>query len=253
LPPPFDSAFRLAADEFCAEVRDIATPTEVLAALNRVSGYCGMTVFSCWAIPAHAADVDHWRVGQTVFYGPDFKIPRQYVEEYTSLTARYGVSALISLSREAAYAFTLTEAMRALKLTGKQDWIFDLMRRFGARDGLYCPYRNSMLFYSSPVVLSLHPTARGGLFKAGGAAVGRIGELVKRPVNKRKKPILSPRELEVLRLRTYKSPTEIAEQMKISVNTVNAHLKRTYGKLGVYDGMAAVAKAFRLALLRVDE
>ena len=76
---------------------------------------------------------------------------------------------------------------------------------------------------------------------------------MKRPVNNRKKPILSPRELEVLRLRTYKSPTEIAQQMKISVNTVNAHLKRIYRKLGVDDGMAAVAKAFRLGLLRVDE
>ena len=61
---------------------------------------------------------------------------------------------------------------------------------------------------------------------------------------------LSERELDVLRLMAaglkYK---EIAEQLYISVNTVNYHVKNLYGKLGVRNRTGAIARARALELL----
>ena len=255
--PQNSLAFEFSSVQFCLDVQDRRTPSEVLEALDPIGGYRGVRVFSCWMIPPRSTDVDFWQVGQTIFYGSSFKEWPQYLEEYTSSMMRFGPSALNIYARRAGYAFTVTEAMRDLRLTGEQHWIFNLLRRFGVRDGLFCPYRNWMVFYSSPAVLSLRPKARGLLFMAGGAAVGRMGELVKRPTSsKSSKPLLGERQLQILRLASYdKQPKEIAEHMQISVNTVNHHLKRIYRKLGVHTLAGAVAKAFRSRppLLRADE
>jgi LuxR family maltose regulon positive regulatory protein len=61
---------------------------------------------------------------------------------------------------------------------------------------------------------------------------------------------LSPGEVRVLRyLPTNLSRPEIAEQLSISLNTVNTHLRRVYAKLGAEDRSAAVHRARELRLL----
>jgi LuxR family maltose regulon positive regulatory protein len=61
---------------------------------------------------------------------------------------------------------------------------------------------------------------------------------------------LSDRELDVLHLLAeHKANQEIAQTLVISVNTVKTHLKNIYGKLGVRNRQAAVAKARELDLL----
>jgi len=61
---------------------------------------------------------------------------------------------------------------------------------------------------------------------------------------------LSPGELRVLRyLPTNLSRPEIAGQLSVSPNTVNAHLRRIYAKLGVSDRSSAVRRARELRLL----
>jgi LuxR family maltose regulon positive regulatory protein len=61
---------------------------------------------------------------------------------------------------------------------------------------------------------------------------------------------LSPGELRVLRyLPTNLSRPEIAGQLSVSPNTVNAHLRSIYAKLGVRDRSAAVQRARDLRLL----
>ena len=61
---------------------------------------------------------------------------------------------------------------------------------------------------------------------------------------------LSPGELRVLRyLPTNLSRPEIAGQLSVSPNTVNAHIRSIYAKLGVRDRSSAVRRARELRLL----
>jgi LuxR family maltose regulon positive regulatory protein len=61
---------------------------------------------------------------------------------------------------------------------------------------------------------------------------------------------LSPTELRVLRfLPTNLTRPEIAEQLAVSVNTVNTHIRRIYTKLGTTDRSAAVQRGRELRLL----
>ena len=61
---------------------------------------------------------------------------------------------------------------------------------------------------------------------------------------------LSPGELRVLRyLPTNLSRPEIAGQLSVSPNTVNAHIRSIYAKLQVSDRSSAVRRARELRLL----
>jgi LuxR family transcriptional regulator, maltose regulon positive regulatory protein len=61
---------------------------------------------------------------------------------------------------------------------------------------------------------------------------------------------LSPSELRVLRyLPTNLSRPEIADELSVSLNTVNTHLRRVFAKLGADDRSAAVHRARELRLL----
>jgi LuxR family maltose regulon positive regulatory protein len=61
---------------------------------------------------------------------------------------------------------------------------------------------------------------------------------------------LSPGELRVLRyLPTNLSRPEIAGELSVSPNTVNAHIRSIYAKLGVRDRSSAVRRARELRLL----
>jgi DNA-binding CsgD family transcriptional regulator len=62
--------------------------------------------------------------------------------------------------------------------------------------------------------------------------------------------VLTEREHEILRLlATGRRIKEIAEQLVISQNTVNSHLKNLYGKLGVSSRGEAISQATRLHLI----
>jgi LuxR family maltose regulon positive regulatory protein len=61
---------------------------------------------------------------------------------------------------------------------------------------------------------------------------------------------LSPSELRVLRyLPTNMSRPEIADELSVSPNTVNAHIRSIYAKLQVGDRSSAVRRARELRLL----
>jgi LuxR family maltose regulon positive regulatory protein len=61
---------------------------------------------------------------------------------------------------------------------------------------------------------------------------------------------LSPSELRVLRyLPTNLTRSEVAQELFVSVHTVNAHVRNIYSKLGVGDRSAAVQRARELRLL----
>jgi len=64
------------------------------------------------------------------------------------------------------------------------------------------------------------------------------------------KPLLTPRECEVLRLLafgcTYKGA---ADRLGVSLHTVTTHVKNLYRKLGVHSAAAAVMRAVQLQLI----
>jgi LuxR family transcriptional regulator, maltose regulon positive regulatory protein len=99
-------------------------------------------------------------------------------------------------------------------------------------------------------VLPRHQTAHGALLVEivdllrGGSAAnpGTAGS--------RESAGLSPSELRVLRyLPTNLTRSEIAQELYVSINTVNTHLRSIYGKLGTRDRSAAVQRARELRLL----
>jgi LuxR family maltose regulon positive regulatory protein len=62
---------------------------------------------------------------------------------------------------------------------------------------------------------------------------------------------LSARELEVLRyLPTMLTSSEIAAELYVSVNTVKAHMRSIYRKLGVSRRQTAVVRAYEYGILR---
>ena len=64
------------------------------------------------------------------------------------------------------------------------------------------------------------------------------------------RPLLSPRELEVLRLTAGgQSAPSIGRELHLSPETVKTHLKNVYEKLGVSDRAAAVAEGMRRGLV----
>jgi two-component system, NarL family, nitrate/nitrite response regulator NarL len=64
------------------------------------------------------------------------------------------------------------------------------------------------------------------------------------------RPLLSPRELEVLRLTAGgQSAPAIGRQLHLSPETIKTHLKNVYEKLGVSDRAAAVAEGMRRGLV----
>jgi LuxR family maltose regulon positive regulatory protein len=92
---------------------------------------------------------------------------------------------------------------------------------------------------------------------AHGALLGDIVDLLRgapRPSAERERlslrEELSPSELRVLRyLPTNLTRPEIAQELYVSVNTVNTHIRNIYSKLGARDRSSAVGRARELRLL----
>jgi LuxR family maltose regulon positive regulatory protein len=100
--------------------------------------------------------------------------------------------------------------------------------------------------------LPRHETAHGALLAdivdvLGGSASASTDKTEMSPVDD-----LSPSELRVLRyLPTNLTRSEVAQQLYVSLNTVNTHVRNIYSKLGVRDRSAAVQRARELRLLSI--
>jgi LuxR family maltose regulon positive regulatory protein len=80
------------------------------------------------------------------------------------------------------------------------------------------------------------------------------GTLAPLPERERSAPHdgLSPSELRVLRLLpTNLTRPEIARELRVSVNTVNTHIRSIYSKLGTSDRGSAIRQARNLRLLAI--
>lgn len=250
------SDFSASAFRFCESVGDMSQPQDIVLAADAVSQECGLRLFAVWIVPQHPEDFAAWKLDETVFYNTRYEhlaSPAQRENWQTTssaLTRRYG-SPLTVYGRTRDFPFTLSEAMRELRLNGAHDWAFALLRRYGVRDGVYCPSRNWQCFFAAPKVLTTPdcgPLTRAVLHVVSGAACDRIGQLAKRPVDR--KTALSARELEVLRLSSHgKTNRSIAEELHISPETVKTHTKRIMRKLEAKNFAHALLKAARQRMI----
>jgi LuxR family quorum sensing-dependent transcriptional regulator len=226
-----------------------------LEALQRVSHRHPqrICVFGIWHIPPPADDhFDTLRHDRTMFFHPDFP-GVQFWTEYHAAAIEHGGSALADYGRSASHPFTLSEAMRVLRLTGEQRWIFDLLLSFGVRDGLYCPFRRWIVLYRAKGIIQLDHLDRQLLFMAAGAAVQQMERLAKKAQRDAEKSFvdLTDREIAVLRLLSYgHKEDKVAAQLKIGTETVRTHVKKAIGKLKARNRSHAIAQAIRLGLLR---
>lgn len=107
----------------------------------------------------------------------------------------------------------------------------------------------------------LKDTPREGMFRAVRAAARgetvlapSIAAQLDRPAGRQQKNVLTPRELEILRLvAAGASNQQAAQRLFISEATVKTHLLHTYAKLDVNDRAAAVATAYNRRLLAPDD
>lgn len=102
---------------------------------------------------------------------------------------------------------------------------------------------------AAEIVKGVLAVARGETVISSAIQHGLVREIrLRRPIDDR--PVLSPRELEVLRLAADGlTAVEIGNQLHLSKTTVRTHLQHVYDKLGVTDRVSAVTQALRRGIL----
>jgi DNA-binding CsgD family transcriptional regulator len=242
---------RAAAFRFFASAPTYSRPGDLLDEL-RVIGQKHpqrLGVVGAWALPWRSFRIDEQRVNRTVFFHPAFR-GEEFWAEYCRLVGELGTSALDDYARGVSHPFTLTEAMRVLRLNGPSRWVFDLLRDYHVRDGLYCPFRRWIVFYSSEQPLHLERVERYILNMAAGIAVEQMERMVGKARGLDPPKLLTEREITILRLRSYgKKNGEIGTALEISPVTVRNHLTKATKKLKARDMAHAIAMALREGLL----
>jgi DNA-binding CsgD family transcriptional regulator len=241
----------LDATQFVKAAPSYDRPAELLDALQSVARKHRQPLYVLglmFLVPRYS-QFEKLRLGRSIFFHPDFP-GEDYWSEYQKLAIAHG-SFTNDYARLQSLPFTLTEAMRALRLTGSDRWLIELLRRFRIRDTLYCPFRRwNLVFHSGGEVLRIDYFDRHVLAWAAGAAVEQIERLVKKQLLFDQRADLTRREIEVLRLRSRgKKNPEAAKEMGVGVETVRTLLKRAMKKLGAHDVTEAVVKAMRQGLL----
>jgi DNA-binding CsgD family transcriptional regulator len=241
----------LAATRFVKAAPSYSRPAELLDALQSVARNHRQPLYVLglmFLVPRYS-QFEKQRLGRSIFFHPDFP-GEDFWPEYQKLAIANG-SLTNDYARHQSLPFTLTEAMRALRLTGGDRWLIELLQRFRIRDALYCPFRRWILvFHSGREVLRVDHFDRHVLAWVAGAAVEQVERLVKKQWPFDQRADLTPREIEVLRVRSRgKKNPEAAKEMGVGIETVRTYLKRAKKKLRARDVTEAVAKAMRQGLL----
>jgi DNA-binding CsgD family transcriptional regulator len=243
-----------AVQEFVDDVGRLHTPLAVLVALQNVSHRTvGLEVLGAWVMPRYFKDeITDWREGENLFFHPD--LPPSFWRDYLKQFAEHGYSTLTLKARRTSVPFTFAEAERDESVS-RANWIFDFLRSYNIRDGLYCTYRAWAVVFISSKQLVLGLSQRTFLAAAAQAAIGQIEEIVNsRRKRRRGKKIdtfhMTARELEVLQQRALLgSSAAIAKALDISTQTVDVHLRSARKKLKVQDTAIALLEAYKRGLI----
>jgi LuxR family quorum-sensing system transcriptional regulator CciR len=176
---------------------------------------------------------------------------QQYLAARTS-----GIAALAEAVHRVGRPVYLGELDSLARLSPREQAHLDGYRRAGIVNGLsleaFGPNgRNGIFAFDLGELERLTPTALGRLRWGCQVMHLRYCELLAPTLGDL--PSLSAREAEVLRwVARGKTNAAIAEILGISAHTVDAHLRRIYLKLGVFDRISAALRALGFGLIKVE-
>ena len=237
---------RSSTDRLIAVAPTLRKPDEVLDMLQSVSlkHPQRLKVLSISSNDAIEPEGFKGKMGRDIFYRSDFA-GTQFLTEYQALEKKYGYNALKDYQESVSHPYTFSEALHALQLTGEARWTFDLLGRFGVRDGLLVTHGHWLVVYSAEQPLQLERDQRFQLSMAAGVAV----EWMERFVQARRRPPipkLSDRQLVILHMFAHGlTADEIAGQLNISVGTVRTYVRRILEKMKAH----SIAHAVNIAWL----
>jgi DNA-binding CsgD family transcriptional regulator len=238
------------ATEFEARVESMTRLEDVWAALVAFAHGCRVRRVAYHHLPPPGAPDAHLVRIENSGFGE--LLQAQY------LAAReQGIAALANLIQSTVRPVYLDELEQLVELSPRERANIEGYRAAGVLRGLglqvFGPQgRNGILALDlEPGVRRLAPEVLASLRWACQAMHLRYCALLVPTLGK--PPTLSPREAEVLTWAARgKSNTAIGEILGISAHTVDAHLRRIYTKLGVFDRMSASLKGLGFGLISLD-
>lgn len=238
------------ATEFEARVQTMTRLEDVWAALVEFAGTCAVRRIAYHHLPPPGApDANLLRIENSGF-------GEVLLHQYLS-AREAGIAVLASVIQNSVRPVYLDELEHLVTLTARERAHIAAYRAAGVEGGLgvqvFGPNgRNGILAVEIEPGLSRLPAADlASLRWACQAMHLRYCELVVPTLGKM--PSLSAREAEVLTWAARgKSNSAIGAILGISAHTVDAHLRRVYVKLGVFDRMSAALRGLGFGLIVLD-
>ena len=233
--------------------------TELLEALDRAVANTGLRACSAYRIPSNPLVCD-LMLGKTLFWHPSTKADLHVEYQRKALTE--GTCAIARMTWQNRGPFTFAECARATKASGNDRWVFELMAKYGLRDGFSVPVGTGpqngrwtpglwLVSFWSPKAVRLTPMERGIIHFMAILVAHRLEKLVPPKLRRRDKPLsLSQREMTVLEDFAHGRDTKkIATHLNLSQASVRTFERRAIRKLKATSRTHAVYLATKATLL----
>jgi LuxR family quorum sensing-dependent transcriptional regulator len=243
---------RAALLDYADRVEEIRSPESVLNELHAVTTrHLPLPVLGAARFPLKSGDWESVTIGKSAFLHDS--VPDGWWEEYSAL-ARGRFQPLLFLAATSMAIHTWTEVRRIFQPVGIDKWAYDVVLKYGMRDGLTCPVGGRWVvgFWSRKELSNiLTRPMRVIICAAVNFAALRLDQLVDPdPKIVGSHCRLTPRELAVLRLISAGAQLrEVAQELELGEETIRSHLKKAQNKLGVRNRAQAVAEALRQNLI----
>lgn len=248
-------------DRFAADIASADDPHALLDGMHKAVASFGLQMLGAVHVPADPAGRADVVLNENWFIHHSVQRYRDYPAEYMRLADKHGPSATRRMAWRNLGPFTFTECMRETQAGDGERWIFDLLAKYGIRDGLVCPvgispYAGLWLFgYWSPKVLkSLAADARRivqTISVNGAYRMEHLASRYKRHRKRARRPVLSARQTSVLQMMADGIDMKaVAERLQMSEGTVGTHLDRAAKKLGAKTRAQLFSDAVRRFLIR---
>jgi DNA-binding CsgD family transcriptional regulator len=222
-------------------------PNEIIESLQRSAPHFGVNFYGAWRIPRRPQDYRRgYPVGKYMLLDPKV---RTHYAKHIAMACERGPNVLAQMAWIQRAPFTMTECLSQKRPNESERWVFNLLREYGIRDGLYCPVNKWIVLFWSPNVLRLSSTQRGRLFALAMQAAMRLDQIVPPPPEERIR--LSARELAVLQhLSNGASDAKMARALGIGETTIRTYVARAMTKLSAKTREHACCEAMRRMLLK---
>ena len=240
-----------AALAFASKLAKVHEPSAALNAFDAMltSARSDQRAYAAWRTPQRLFDWNRHGSGVLLFKHPS--VPVAYWPEFFTLLELHGVTIMAKRAWLNRGAFTFSECMRETSPRGEDRWLFDLLYRYGIRDGYYVPAGPWMVVTWSPRVLRMSSGDRASLEFSALHTARWLEFLTRRNSAPKAAPTLTTRELQVVqRMSIGDRLSDVAEHLHLSLPSVRTYERRARKKLNAKTPAHMVAEAMRVMLLR---